>query len=189
MKLVFFDLETGGLELRHPVIQLAAIALEDFAEVATFEAKIRFDEKVADPEALKLNSYDAETWRRESRPEGLVVNEFSAFLRAHSHCEMISKRTGRPYMVARLAGHNAAAFDAPRLQAMFKRHSAFLPAAYQVMDTLQLALWFTGGARASYRLADLCTEYGISAAGAHDALADVRMCAQLARVLLGGSRR
>lgn len=188
MKLVFFDTETGGLEPSHPMIQIAAVATENFVEVAAFEAKIRFDGKDADPEALKLNSYDAEIWKREAQPESLVVEDFAAFLREHSHCEMVSKRTGRPYSVARLGGHNAATFDAPRLQATYRQHNAFLPAHPQVMDTLQLALWFTGGSLGSYKLADLCADYGIESAGAHDALADVRMCAQLARCLLGGAR-
>jgi DNA polymerase III epsilon subunit-like protein len=188
MKLVFFDTETGGLEPHHPTIQIAAIATENFREVAAFERKIRFDVSAADPAALRLNSYDAETWELKAQDEEEVVTEFAVFLHEHSHCEMISKRTGRPYKVARLAGHNAATFDAPRLQALYRRHNMFLPASPQVLCTAQLALWFTGGSLKSYKLSDLCAEYGIESDGAHDALADVRMCARLASCLVEGLR-
>ena len=59
---MFFDLETGGLDDRHPTIQIAAIATEAFVEVASFEAKISFDPKCADPAALAMNHYDARVW-------------------------------------------------------------------------------------------------------------------------------
>lgn len=182
---VAFDFETGGLEDRHPEIQLAAIAVEEWAEVAVFEAKIQFCESLADPEALKLNRYDAEVWSRDSRPENRVVAEFADFLKRHAHLEMVSKNTGRPYKVARLCGHNAATFDAPRLQRMFKRHRAFLPASFQVLDTIQLALWRSamGQTFPSFALGMLCNELGIESDGAHDALADVRMCVEVARRL------
>jgi len=189
MKIVFFDLETAGLTAAHPDIQLAAVATEQYEEVDCFEAKIRFERELADPEALKLNSYDPAVWEREAQDERDVVAQFSAFLRKHADLEMVSQRTGRPYQVARLAGHNAATFDAPRLQRMFRRHQAFLPASFQVLDTLQLALWHgaqPGAAFRSYKLSVLCSELGIDSAGAHDALADVRMCAKLAKALRTG---
>ena len=186
MKIVFFDLETGGLTAAHPDIQLAAVATEQCEEIDSFEAKIRFDPERADPEALKLNSYDPGVWSREAQDEREVVEAFSAFLRKHADLEMLSQRTGRPYKVARLAGHNAATFDAPRLQKMFRRHQAFLPASFQVLDTLQLALWHgasAGRSFRSYKLSALCSELGLDSSGAHDALADVRMCMRLANAL------
>ena len=41
---VFFDLETGGPERSHPIIQLAAIAVESGKELGTFERKLAFNE-------------------------------------------------------------------------------------------------------------------------------------------------
>lgn len=184
MNLVFFDLETGGLELHHPIIQIAAVATMDFQEIDSFESKIMFDISTADTEALALNSYDLQLWNDDALPEFAVVGDFASWLRNYSDVEMISKRTGRPYRVARLAGHNADRFDGPRLQAMFKRHGAFLPASPQVLDTAQLALWQTRTRLKSYKLSDLCAHFGIDTAGAHDALADVRMCAKLAEYLM-----
>lgn len=184
MLFTVFDIETAGLELHHPVIQFAAVALEDFEEVESIEVKIQFDIAKADPEALKLNSFDPKVWGDEALPEFLAVANVADFLIRNAHHEMKSKRTGRQYWVARLAGHNAAGFDGPRLQAMFKRHGAFLPAHPQILDTLQLALWKSRAALDSYKLSDLCKTFGIDSTGAHDALADVRMCAKLASYLM-----
>ena len=68
MTTVFFDLETGGVTPDHPDIQLAAIAVDsDLNELDSFERKIQFKESDADPEALKLNHYDASIWDSEAK--------------------------------------------------------------------------------------------------------------------------
>lgn len=189
MRLVLFDLETGGLEDRHPDIQLAAVALDDLSEVESFEAKIWFDVATADPKSLAMNSWNVETWDREAKPEADVVVLFSDFLRRHSDIPKVSQRTGRPYSVTRIGGHNAASFDAPRLQRMFQRSDAFLPAdSYRPLDTMQLALWEShrrGEQLDSYRLESVCDWLGIEVKQTHDALADVRLCAEIVRRLLG----
>lgn len=116
-KIVVFDLETGGLHEDAPIIQLAAVAVDrDWNEIDSYEVKIRFAADEADPEALKMNHYDAEIWEREAKPRGAVISEFSDFLNRHKCIEMVSKRTGAPYQVALLAGYNAATFDGPRLR-------------------------------------------------------------------------
>lgn len=175
--IVYFDFETGGLTPAHPDIQLAAVAVDQTGViVASLERKIQFDPATADPEALRMNSYDPEVWEREAKPEEMVVTEFAGFLKRFSDVEMISKRTGRPYKVARLAGYNAATFDGPRLQAMFQRYGAFLPAHPQVMCVLNLALWAFHGKSdrpKSMKLGDVCEFFGIPI-DAHDALHDVR---------------
>src|ERR1019366_3616301 len=107
MSLVFFDLETAGLTSAHPDIQLAAIAVDpDWNELDTFDEKIRFDISRADPEALKLNHYDPAIWEREALGECAVVKSFAAFLGPYKCVQLVSKRTGNPYSVARLAGHH-----------------------------------------------------------------------------------
>jgi len=184
---VFFDLETGGLLATSPDIQLAAVAVDDqWNELGTFEKKIQFDESQADPEALKLNHYDPEVWKRDGVAEIIAVASFSRFLESYKSIELISKRTGRPYSVARLAGHNAAAFDGPRIQAMFSRHGQFLGAHPQVMCSLQRALWYareTGTNFKSLKLSELCKHFGIELQDAHDALADVRGSIAIAKAM------
>ncbi len=184
---VFIDLETGGLGPNHPDIQVAAIAVRGWREIETYEAKIQFDEARAEPEVLAMNSYDPEAWRTHAKPESRVVAELGALLRRHLSIGMVSQR-GKVYRVARIAGHNVVNFDAPRLKAMFARCNAFLPVdIYLPLDTLQLALWqcaMWDVKPASYKVSDLCRQFGVSLTDGHDALSDVRATIHLARELM-----
>lgn len=186
---IFFDLETGGVEDHHPDIQLAAAAIRDWEVLEVFERKIRFDLSAADARALEINSFHADAWQKEAVEERHVVSDFAAFLESHRIIQKRS-RAGNPYLVARLAGHNVARFDAPRLVRMFARHGAFLPAdAFMPLDTMQLALWRFADAEKkpeNFKLETLCRFFGISTEGAHDAWIDVENTAQLARRLLEG---
>lgn len=186
--IVFFDLETGGVEDHHPNIQIAAIAVDrKWNELSSFEQKISFDEAAADPEALRINSYEPELWRT-ARPEGVVMQEFCRWLEGFRSVEKVSARTGRPYRVARLAGHNVARFDHPRLLTACQKNDLFLPACFYVLDTFQLAAWYFDGLDEwpeNLRLGTLCGHFGIQTAELHDAMADVRANIELAKVLTG----
>lgn len=187
-RVVFIDTETGGLEPHHPTIQLAAIAVDrDFNELATFERKIRFNVADCEPEALAKNCYHGNetAWETAISPEG-AYTDFSNFLKRFCDVRMISKRTGNPYSVAQLAGHNASEFDGKRLQAAFRHFEMFLPASYAVLDTLQLARWYSqtiGVDCGSMKLSEVCKAFGIETPDAHDALADCRASVQLAKKL------
>ncbi len=191
---IYFDTETGGVLPSHPTIQLAAVAIEDgtWKEAAGFERKIKFNEADADPEALKINHYDPEVWRLNAVPVGAAVMHFGKFCEPYRSIEMMSKRTNKPYSVGKLAGHNAATFDLPRLRGMFGEN--FFPFSYHVKDTLQRALWFFDEhpeltRPPSLKLSVLCEYFGIVTAGAHDALADVRMSAAIARAFAEAERK
>lgn len=185
MKTVYFDLETGGVN-QEPTIQLAAVAVnQDWSEAGTFEHKIKFDPGACDPEALRLNGYSPEAWKDALIPSAVAM-KFAQWIKPHSTVEMISKRTGVPYMVARLAGYNALTFDLPRLRDMFGQ--SFFPCSYHVRDVLQRAMfWFDENPDQpkprDLKLSTLCEYFGISNAGAHEALTDVRMTVALHRKL------
>lgn len=185
-ELVFFDLETGGLdEARHPVIQFAGIAVgPGWAELETLELKVQFDPGTAEPEALQVNGWTAEAWLDAIAP--LWAQEMIAdFMARHAS---LTKQGRRPYRVAEVAAHNAP-FDASFLVAWFKRSGIFLPAAcFEALDTVDLARWVSRGATiqdrpANHRLGTLCEHYGIPHQDAHDALGDVRATVLLARHL------
>jgi DNA polymerase III epsilon subunit-like protein len=182
---VFFDFETGGIRDDQPNTQLGAIAVDqNFRELASFEEKIQFDEAAADPQALAINHYDRARWT-DAKPPAEVARLFAQWLRPFSCVEKIS-RQGTPYSVARLAGHNAAVFDGPRLRRMFAEAQLFCPTELHIRDTLQRALWFFddhGIEPASFRLTELCKHFGIPGDGAHDALADVRLAIAVARAM------
>jgi DNA polymerase III epsilon subunit-like protein len=192
---IIFDFETGGLEEHHPEIQLAAIAVVDWKEVAFLEAKIRFDEAAAEAEALALNHYSAEVWKAEAQPEEVVARRFAAMLEDFRHLPRVSKTSGNRYTVCRMAGHNPD-FDGPRLRLMFERHGLFLAGdTYNALDTKQLALWYAmkaGRTPADFRLTTLAEFFGVSVEGAHDALADCRLVLGIAKAILapnlGGSQ-
>lgn len=187
MHTIFFDLETGGLDLRHPIIQLAAVAVDaDLKEVSSFERKVHFVEAEAEPEALKMNHYDPEVWAQSAIAPPQLVREFTTWLKRFADVQMVSKRTGNPYSVAQLAGYNAATFDGPRLQKLFRDAAAFLPAHPRVLDVLQLVLWDAFKRREtheSYRLSEVYQRLGYTVDGAHDALFDVRATVQVVRDL------
>ncbi len=162
---------------------------DEWIELETFERKIAFDVAKADPDALAMNHFDAAAWK-DAPPERIVVDEFAAFLNRHRSIELVSQRTGRPYSVARLGGHNVVGFDLERLAAMFKRHGVFFPVDFRsVLDTRYGAVWlFEGGAAAepraqpkNFKLTGLAEHFGIPTDGAHDALFDVRLSIALAR--------
>lgn len=185
MYVVYFDLETGGVELSHPVIQLAAAAFDGDAEVSAFETKIAFDESSCDPKALEINHYDPAAWKDAPSP-AQAVGRFAGWLRPYSSVRLISKRTERPYNVARLSGYNAVSFDLPRLKALFG--TQFFPCEYLVRDVLQRALFYFDERPElpkpeNFKLSTVCAYFGIAVDGAHDALVDVRLSAKLARRL------
>ena len=188
-RVVFFDLETGGLEPgKHPVIQFAGIAVDDlWEEVEALELKIAFDIAKAEPAALAVNHYSAEAWA-EAIPAAAAVAQIGNFLRRHSTVRKLSKAQ-KPYSVARVAAHNAR-FDCDHLGAFFKARGEFCPAAlYEPLDTLALARWVTfreaGPGPVDHKLGSLCAWLGIEYGNAHDALADVRATIQVARILSG----
>lgn len=196
MRVVYFDLETAGLTDQHPIIQIAALAIDEstWRELGAIEMKLQFNFSEADPEALKLNHYDGAVWRAQAIPVSQAISRFSRFLEPHKAIHLVSKRTGKPYSVAQLIGHNAASFDAPRLQQLYKDAGAFLPADPRVLDTMQRAMWWfqeRGTRPESLKLESLCNYFEIPMASgeAHDALADVRLTVQLARALREGERK
>jgi oligoribonuclease (3'-5' exoribonuclease) len=100
-KLVFLDLETGGTNpKRHPIIQLAAIAVDHHLDpVEAFEAKIRFDEAKACRHSLRKNHYRRSLWAIEALPPEEVARSFAEFLRRHAAVPMVSAE-GKPYFLA-----------------------------------------------------------------------------------------
>ncbi|WP_428306689.1 exonuclease domain-containing protein [Lacipirellula sp.] len=189
-RLIFYDLETGGPDpKRHPIIQLAAIAVDEGCEpIEAFEAKVRFDKRNANAHSLRKRHYHPGIWAREGRSAKEVAIEFGFFLRRHSTKTGLSAQ-GQSYRVAQLVAHNAA-FDGPFLVAWHKRLGVYLPAHRMVLCTMQLAMWHFTISRtsppANFQLATLCERFGVPfhAAKAHDALGDVTATARLFQTLI-----
>lgn len=187
---IFFDLETGGVEPHHPNVQIAAVAVRDWKEVGAFERKIEFEPAACDPAALRINGYKADAWKG-AVAERVAMREFDEFCQSFGDLVLTSQRTGRPYTVARLAGHNIAAFDLPRTRAAMDRAGVgfWKGCWWYPLDTYQRAVWHfeERGLQppADYKLQTLARHFNLPAQGAeHEALADVRLTALLARELV-----
>lgn len=188
-RLIFFDLETGGTDLkRHPIIQLAAVAVDHQLEVLEgFEAKIRFDSRRANAHSLRKNHYHPGVWANSAREPKQVARDFAAFLRRHASVPALSSQ-GESYKVAQLVAHNAA-FDSPFLVSWYEKLGIYLPARRLVLCTLQFALWraLLGNSQSppNFQLSTLCDHYGVPfhASKAHDALGDAIATVQLFRAL------
>ena len=192
-KLIFIDLEVGGPNpKRHPIIQLAAIAVDDRLDVLeAFEAKVRFNPKCANAYSLRKNSYHPGLWAQAAREPKEVAKHFAQFLRRHASISTLSA-AGERYHVAQLVAHNAA-FDGPFLMEWYEQLGAYLPARRQLLCTLQLAMWRVAisGEQppANFQLATLCAHFGVPfhAAKAHDALGDVTATVQLFKAMRAGA--
>lgn len=187
-RITFFDLETGGMNpKRHPIIQIGAVTVNhDFSAFKQFERKIIFDESRAEQQALAMNSYDRELWKREAVKPSEAAKAFAKFLSQAADVPKVSKWSGKKYKVAQLAAHNAA-FDRGFIFPWFKQLDIFFPAEWHVIDTMQLAMTVNtlfGEKPKSLKLVDLCDHYGIELENAHDALGDVVATARLGRELL-----
>ncbi len=190
-RLIFVDLETGGPNPnRHPIVQIAAIAVDavTLTAVDEIELKIQFDERRATKYALRKNSYSRRLWHEQAIPESDAAKRFAEFLRRHaSHMDV--SRTGKEYRLAQLVAHNAS-FDAEFLHAWYERLKQFFPARRLALCTLQRSAWYffenPAGAPLNLQLTTLCKQFGVSypAADAHDALFDVRAMVVLYRSLV-----
>lgn len=188
-RLVFVDLETGGLETWRPIIQIAAIAVtSSLREIETFESKLRFESRFVDPRSLRKNNYSAERWGREARSARDVATAFADFLRRHATLDVSAAGRGG-YQVAQLVAHNAA-FDGPFLQALFGRMGLFFPGHFRVLCTVQRAVWLFHEDKSltpprDFKLGTLCEYFGVPLRPeeAHDALVDVRATVALYRAM------
>jgi len=188
-RLVFVDLETGGLKPWRPIIQIAAIAVDsDLHELERYEAKLQFDEKFANPKSLCKASYSPELWKTEAQPAGIVLQQFSELLRRHATVDQVSAKR-RVFQVAQIVAHNGA-FDGAFLSAWFSRFDQFLPASPRVFCTLQRAIWLfhedkTLTPPPDFTLRTLCHYFNVSlkASEAHEALNDVRATVELYRAM------
>jgi DNA polymerase III epsilon subunit-like protein len=193
-RLVFFDLECAGIDpKRHPIIQIAAVAVDESLEpIEAFEAKLRFDERRANKNSLRKNHYHPGIWAKERREPVEIARSFAEFLRRHASFPLVSS-SGSNYQVAQLVAHNAS-FDGEFLQAWYARLEIYLPGRKQLFCTLQRALWFFSEATCQppkdYKLSTLCHYFGVSfhAASAHEALADVIATVGLYRALRNAAR-
>jgi len=164
MKLLFVDTETTGLDvLRHEVIEFAMLQVDvdrnfNYGSVQCYEAKIkpRFIKR-ASPEALRINGYTSEKWKRSEQP-GDVLEEFYYWVSKSDY----------------LVGQNLI-FDYRFINQLFDRENFKRPTYPKYFDTKQMAdVLLREGKIKRTSLDYLCENYEIPVVGrAHTALTDV----------------
>ena len=192
-RLVFYDTETGGIEPRHPTIQVAASVWDANIETELdwFSVRLLFDPDLCQPEALDLNSYDEELWNDDALSPALGWGSFFEFLEKHRTKQLVSKQ-GNPYNVAVSGGHNVMAFDFPRVKNAAAKLGRFNPMWYYQLDSYPLAVaaLHTGAIDAErLNLEALSDYFGLTTNDEfHDAVNDCRMAAQVCRKLVEALR-
>ena len=191
MRVVVFDLETGGVDTyRSPIIQIGAVVLDTNALAIVdepFECKVQFERGPDTEKALAMNSYDEAAWAAQAVPKAKAMERFAAFLEPYRTVCMESKKTHRQYYVARLMGYNAAAFDGPMLFRDARSVGVFMPADLRIVDVMQRAAWDSMCATEpnfSMRLKDVATrllgEAAVASVELHDAVGDATLTAMVA---------
>ena len=157
-------------------------------ELERYEAKLKFQQKYANPASLRKPSYSAQKWREEALPARIVLERFSDLLRRHATVDQKSS-SGQVFQIAQMVAHNGA-FDGAFLSAWFDRFGKFLPASPRVFCTLQRAVWLFHEDKSltpppDFALRTLCHYFGVPlrAADAHEAMNDVRATVQLYRAM------
>jgi|18_taG_2_1085343.scaffolds.fasta_scaffold06561_2 DNA polymerase III epsilon subunit-like protein len=180
---VFFDIETGGLEDRHPTIQIGAVAVNDGHTVDEFERKIKFDPSICDPRALEINAYTDTDWSA-AVDHKVAMTDFAGF--CQSHAQIVG---GYNLPICMTGGHNAMKFDLPKLRRDSRQLGVYLPIHNYILDTYALAIWYftlRPPFPVNLQLDTLCDHFGIQQ-GHHDALNDSRATVELARKLTAGA--
>jgi len=169
--LAFLDLETTGLDpRRHEIIEAAVIRVDGrtLRELDAVSVRIApLCPERAEPEALKLNGFDAATWGG-----GQL---WAALLRID------------PLLVdAHVAGCSVARFDIPFLMEAYDSERMQRPKLGKHQLHVESLCWplLLRGQVESLSLAALCDHFGISNAGAHGALVDCRRALEVARRVL-----
>lgn len=187
---LYIDIETAGLEIGDPIIEVAAVAVETgtYRVIDTIDMKIEFEMKyITNFKALGVNKFSAEAWARYALPSKVAAEKLALFFSQYATIEKTSRK-GKPYMVAKLAGHNANVFDTPRLRHWFTKHELFFPAMMRTLCTEQKARWVFEDnpdlqPPKDYKLGTLIEHLSLPSQPNHTALADTLATVDLAREL------
>lgn len=188
---IFIDIETAGLD-KEPIIEVAAVAVESatYRVIDTIDMKLEFEMRyISSYKALGVNKFSAEEWGRYAIPRDVAARKLSLFFRRHATVEKVGKKSGKEYLIPKLAGHNSNAFDAPRIRDWFDEHDEFFhPAMLRTLDTEQKARWFFEDnpqvrEPENYQLGTLIKHFGLPSNPDHSALNDTLATVDLAHAL------
>ncbi|MGH7746684.1 MAG: 3'-5' exonuclease, partial [Candidatus Dormibacteria bacterium] len=158
-RLLFLDLETGGLDARsHEILELGAVLTspDGTVELGRIDVRVRplHPERISEC-AQAINGYSAEGWD-DARPLGEALTDLVRLAQG-----------------ATLVGHNIC-FDWGFILTGLRDHGLAWTGNGRYLDTMALAP--RAGALPNRRLLTMASHLGISTDGAHHALVDAAMC-------------
>lgn len=179
---IVFDLETSSADIAScQIIQISALHAETGEE---FNRYVQFDVTTANPQALEINSYDEELWKKKAVEPYQAMGDFVKFCHQFKNLPRESKK-GSKWRSVMLMGYNSSKFDMPIIdrtgRECFKKF--FAPWDFRGFDVLQWAMLVFPG-YSSYKLESMAALCDCYDANAHDAVADCRMTLGIARACL-----
>ena len=171
---LFIDLETGGLYAnQHSILQVAAVFTDlDFKIQGYFMSYVKpHPELKVTKEALLINQLN---WDELNN----APQESAIALALHHFASMVGQK-------GRFAGYNCQ-FDLEFLSLMWKRHNIeSIPYEVPWLDIYAAAKSKLGNNAGlpNFKLGSVANHFGINTAGAHDALQDLFMTIEIAKLL------
>jgi len=171
--LLFFDLETTGLDKdKNTIIEIAIVKTDYYGNVmGKYHTKIKpsvADLASASKRALEINGYSEEAWKNALSPEQAAK-------------EIVEQFNDGKWV---LAGQNIGGFDIPFLQAFLNRNGFEYRIGRRYIDTMGLAIehLMPCGLK-SVSLVNIRKALGVETGTAHSAMADTLACVQVYRKL------
>jgi len=171
--LLFFDLETTGLDKDNNTILEIAIVKTDFEGnvLSSYQTKIKptpTDIVNASKRALEINGYNEKSW------ESAISQKEAA--------AQIVEQFGKGKWI--LAGQNIGGFDIPFLQAFLNRHGQDYRVGRRYIDTMSLAIeHLMPCGLESVSLVNVRKALNIQTGTAHSAMADTLACVEVYKKL------
>jgi DNA polymerase III epsilon subunit-like protein len=162
--LMFFDVETGGLDPdRHDIIDIACVRTDPTGKTVLDEYSSRIiPVRPVDAAAARVNGYTAEKWAAGAVPLNTAMVHV---LKVARDCLFTA--------------HNVS-FDWSFLEAAMKECQQRWPSTYHKIDTVALAMpMLRAGLVENVKLTTLTKFFGIEHTDAHSALSDARACREV----------
>ena len=177
-KVCIIDTETGGLDpLKHSILSLGAVVLEDRRIVDEFEILIKESIIIVTPEAINVNKINITTLCYEGNPPFLAIDYFYDFVKKYFPKDKVI-----------LGGHNVN-FDVGFLKRLWSLGVISEPFydeifSHRIIDTCSILRFLILSGRISLEnasLTDACKYFGIAVyeEERHTAIGDARLTAQL----------
>ena len=170
--LLFFDLETTGLDKdKHTILEIAIVKTDYYGNVlSSYQTKIQptpNDLAVASKKALEINGYNEEDWKKALTPDVA--------------CKEIVERFKGKWV---LAGQNIGGFDIPFLQAFLRRNGYDYKIGRRYIDTMSLAIeHLMPCGLSSVSLVNVRKALKIHTGTEHTAMADTLACVRVYKKL------